>query len=90
MEKFINPEDNYLKSFKISLHNYDNEWFYVYASHEQDALDVLVDHLEKKRLTGFFLEKEDREEHLEDEGYYIVAGNHCLYLDPEHTHIEQC
>lgn len=77
-------------AYKVSLHNYDNKWFGVYASCEQDALDIVVDHLEEKGLTGYFYNMQEREE-LEKDGHedmFIVAGNHCHNLDAEHVFIE--
>lgn len=86
----INPDDHdfYDNAYKVSLNNYDNSFYGVFASCGQDALDMVVDYLEEKGLTGYFYEIDEIEEDQDCDGY-IVAGNHCHYLDAEHTHIEQ-
>lgn len=89
----INPEDHdfYDNAYKVSLHYYDNNWFGVFASCEQDALDIVVDYLEEKGLTGMFYTVEEVEEDERNGNCdnYFVAGNHCHYLDAEYTQIEQ-
>lgn len=56
-------------------------WNYSEATHaddEQEALDNVVDAMEKRGDTGFFATAGDMKERGEDE--YIIAGNHCLPL----------
>ena len=82
---FINPRDFDMdyKEYRISLNNYDSTSYAVYAMHEQDALDTLVDYLEEKGYMGYFVTSEDEIEHT------ITAGNHCLQLEAEHVSIQE-
>ena len=87
-EYYINNEGE--KKFRVSLNNYDNEWFVVYADYEQEALDLVVDFCESKNWTGHFIDREVYEVMDEDErDLCVIAGNHGWFLDSEHTHIEE-
>lgn len=83
----VNPSDKeYFDScFKISLYNYDNTFYFVFQDNAQEALDTLVDWLEEKGYTGYFLTEEEVRENINA----IVAGNHCRYLDGDHLCIIQ-
>ena len=52
------------------------------ANNAGDALDMLVDYLELKGETWFFLDGEDIWENGGEytSDVYTVAGNHCLYF----------
>ena len=82
---FINPQDFDMdyKEYRISLNNYNSEFYSVYGMHEQDALDTLVDYLEEKGYMGYFVTDEDGIEHT------TTAGNHCLQLEAEHVSIQE-
>ena len=45
---------------------------------EQNALDKLIDILEKNNDIGCFIPFDELDEHHEDE--YVIGGNHCLAL----------
>lgn len=82
--------DNEQQLFEVSLHNYDNEVFHVNAFDPQEALDEVVDYMEAQDMLGLFYEDNGEVEELEEEGWeFITAGNHCYYLDAEHTHIRE-
>lgn len=72
--------------YRVSLHNYDETYYFVQANCPQDALDELVDYLQHEGQFGFFYT--DAEWHDSEKGEGIVAGNQGWYLDPEHTHLE--
>lgn len=48
--------------------------------HEHNAIDNLIDRMEKRGDVGFFATNEE----IEDEDYgvdeYVIGGNHCLNL----------
>lgn len=70
----------------ISLNNYNNHEYIVYASHEQEALDKLIDWLEEEEELEGFVMSEMEVDQANDEGVeYITAGNHCYPLSSEHT-----
>ena len=91
--EIINESDyQYFDSaYKVSIYNYDEKWFGVYASCEQSALDCVVDYLESQGKIGMFYTLEEVIE-CEKDGYvdmFITAGNHCHNLDAEHVQIQQ-
>ena len=91
--EIVNDSDyQYFDSaYKVSVHNYDNQWYGVYANCEQDALDEVVDYLESQGKTGVFYTHEEVIE-CEKDGYvdmFITAGNHCHNLNAEHVQIHQ-
>ena len=100
--KIVNDADidHYNNLYKVSLHNYDNEYFYVMADSEDEALEILVGSLADNEETGHLytlneIEKDFSEEEIENNFIYIDCSEHTsseehiFYLDAEHTNIEQ-
>ena len=91
----VNPEDKkYFDGvYSISLNNYDNTFFIVCADSTQDALDKVIDYCEDKSFTGYYITQSETEEEgltqEEIDSLFIVAGNHCLYVNVEHLHINK-
>ena len=81
----VGDQDSTLNKYYISLYNYNNEVYTVFAECEQDALDILVDYLEDVGNTAYFYSQSLWDEIYEDNIEPIIAGNHCLLLDPSHT-----
>lgn len=93
-DKIINTEDfNYFDNvYKVSLHNYDDIYYYILATDEQEALDMLVDDLEKKNETGHLIQRIDAlKDYSEEEinNIFVTAGNHCLLVNAEHLFIRK-
>lgn len=65
------------------------EEFEVYAYHEQEAIDLVADHIEEEELEGLYCDhyeiadlcegNETVEEYAEANGL-VCAGNHGIYL----------
>lgn len=66
----------------------ENGVFYVACSDEIEGLDLIIDHLEDKKLDGWFIEVDvDNENYIIDtdgnkyyDDEYIIGGNHGRYL----------
>jgi len=85
----VNPYDIkfYNKAYLVSLHNYDQHFFGVYANCEGDALDMVVDHLDKIGNDSYFYTLHDAMEYKRDGDSFITAGNFSRWLDCEHIYI---
>jgi hypothetical protein len=92
--KMINELDClvFTKTFRIGI-GYGSEWYGVHANCEQDALDILVDWFEENEYHGMYstyAEVIEYHNDLDDEELdemvcsgYIVAGNHCHFLEAD-------
>ncbi|WLR49572.1 hypothetical protein LC065_20220 (plasmid) [Halobacillus litoralis] len=75
---------------RVSIFNYDREFYYVSTRDPQQALDEVVDYLEAREETGHFYSMEEAEQLEKEDGMeFLTAGNHCWQLDPEHTQVEE-
>lgn len=80
----LNEENEYgetLYRFVIGNGTYQPDVYYAYGYNEQDALDVVIDNLEKDGITYDINEIEElqnNEEIYEDE--YVIGGNHGVAL----------
>ncbi len=94
-KKAINTNDRkyFNNLYKISLYNYSDNYYLVYANCEQDALDILVDHLEEIKENGHIYTYEQLLNYgmteLEIDTNYVSCGNYCNYVSIEHLQIEQ-
>lgn len=76
----LNPNDIafYDKVYHVEIGYYYSISTVVYADCEQDALDVLIDSLDKELTPGYFLNESDTEE--AELGEFISGGNNGAYL----------
>lgn len=79
--------------YEISLNNYDNTFFIVYANNTPESLDIVIDYCESKDLTGYFTTETEvvamNYTQSEIDSCFVVAGNHCLYVNVEHLQINK-
>jgi hypothetical protein len=86
------------KTYRIGV-GYGSQLYHVHANCEQDALDILVDWFEEKEYYGMYstyadiveyhndLNDDDEFEEMLDN--YIVAGNHCHYIESDKLFIQE-
>jgi hypothetical protein len=80
-ESYENQFGETLYKFIIGNGTYSPDVYYAYGYSEQDALDVVIDNMEKQGRTYDFSEIEEMEsngEIYDDE--YIVGGNHGVAI----------
>ena len=93
LKKAINLNDRKYSNnlYKISLYNYSSNYDLVYANCEQDALDILVDHLEEIKENGHIYTYEQLLNYgmteLEIDNNYVSCGNYSHYVNVEHLNI---
>ena len=80
---YVNSEDissNFWKNnYKISLGAIGTSHYLVNADNEQEAMDELIDYLEKTTPTVLFTPEEDEEIEFHEE--YYTGGNHGRTLN---------
>ena len=101
MATYVNKHD---WNHKFCKHNYKVELgafgntFFANADCEQDAIDFVIDHCEKKAKGFLFTDKEVeelRQESLKDYGderyveQYTCGGNHGRYLNTDNVRITE-
>ena len=90
LENAILNYEDYKNGYVDTVYQFiiENAIFYVACSDETEGLDLIIDHLEDKKLEGWFIEVEidneyciidtDGNRYYDDE--YIIGGNHGRYL----------
>ena len=90
LENAILNYEDYKNGYADTIYQFiiENGIFYVACSDETEGLDLIIDHLEDKKLEGWFIEVEidneyciidtDGNRYYNDE--YIIGGNHGRYL----------
>jgi hypothetical protein len=76
-------------TYRVSLDNYNDEWFIVGAYTEQEALDKVIDFCEEKGHKGCYWTQEEVDDFEMNEDYFVIAGNSCLYVNSEHLQIKK-
>lgn len=80
----INKHDKDFYDTKYTFTSIYHDIYIVYAEHLQDAVDYLADYVENAELCGYIGSQEEYEECPD---FYVIAGNHSIYL---HTAILAC
>ena len=90
LENAILNYEDYKNGYADTIYQFiiENGIFYVACSDGTEGLDLIIDHLEDKKLEGWFIEVEidneyciidtDGNRYYNDE--YIIGGNHGRYL----------
>jgi len=79
----LNAEDKgyYSRCYHIQLGYYLSFDGIIYASCEQDAIDILIDHYDNDEHTGWFMSDDELAELSEDEEECLIyGGNYCKYM----------
>lgn len=86
----INKDNKEYSNHMYTIELLHGDKYSIYADHSQEALDILIDHIEehKEELKGYLLSQEDLKEHTEEElEEYVSGGNHGAYLSFQYHEI---
>lgn len=79
----LNPDDKgfYSRCYHVQLGYYLSFNGIIYASCEQDAIDLLIDAYDNKDHIGWFMSNNELSELSDDEKECLIyGGNYCKYM----------
>lgn len=81
--KVVNPDDKgfYSRIYRVQLGYYSSFDGVIFASCEQDAIDLLIDAHDNLDHTGWFMSDDELLELDDDEKECLIyGGNYCKYM----------